>query len=107
MIPSDVQVTEELNEFKENVGFAKVLENKYYVDEAYDKVILNPVYQTSDKLLWKIIDVKVIDGFINGFANYFQRLSFTWRKLQTGVIQDYTAITIAGIAVIILFLIFV
>lgn len=96
-----------LNEFKENVGFAKVLENKYYVDEAYDKVILNPVYQTSDKLLWKIIDVKVIDGFINGFANYFQRLSFTWRKLQTGVIQDYTAITIAGIAVIILFLIFV
>lgn len=29
-------------------GLGKVLENKYYVDEAYDKVIVNPIQKTSE-----------------------------------------------------------
>jgi NADH-quinone oxidoreductase subunit L len=95
-----------IKEFREEKGFSKVLENKYYVDEGYDKAVVQPIYESSDKFLWKIVDMKIIDGFINGTSNYFQRLSLFWRKLQTGVIQDYTAIAVAGIAVIILFLMF-
>lgn len=95
-----------VKEFKESEGFAKVLENKYYIDEAYDKAIVQPIYESSDEFLWKTVDVKIIDGFINGLASTFQKLSYVWRKLQTGIVQDYAAITIAGIAIIVLFLMF-
>lgn len=95
-----------VKEFRKSEGFAKVLENKYYIDEAYDKAIVQPIYESSDEFLWKTVDVKIIDGFINGLAATFQKLSFVWRKMQTGVVQDYAAITIAGIAVIVLFLMF-
>lgn len=90
--------------FEEEKGFGKVLENKYYVDEAYDAVVVEPIRKVSDKFLWRIFDVKIIDGFVNGVANYISRLSIDWRKLQTGIVQDYTAISVAGVVAIMLYL---
>ena len=43
-------------------GFERVLANKYYVDEAYDAAIVQPVVATSRGLLWRGIDVGLIDG---------------------------------------------
>ena len=43
-------------------GFERVLANKYYVDEAYDAAIVNPIVATSRGLLWRGIDVGLIDG---------------------------------------------
>jgi len=88
-------------------GFSKVLENKYYVDEAYDKVIVNPIEKTSEKFLWNIFDVKIIDGAVNGIARYVSNISFDWRRIQTGVIQDYAGISVAGIVLILLYLLIV
>ena len=34
-------------------GFEKVLANKYYVDEAYDDVVVRPVYGLSKTVLWR------------------------------------------------------
>jgi NADH-quinone oxidoreductase subunit L len=48
-------------------GFEKVLANKYYVDEAYDQAIVEPVVATSRNLLWRGIDVGLIDGFTRLF----------------------------------------
>ena len=45
---------------KEEHGFGKVLENKYYVDEAYDAAVVEPIRKVSDKFLWRIFDVKII-----------------------------------------------
>jgi NADH-quinone oxidoreductase subunit L len=47
----------------EEHGFEKVLADKYYVDELYDDVVVQPVLATSRGLLWKGIDVGLIDGF--------------------------------------------
>ncbi|MBS1517699.1 MAG: NADH-quinone oxidoreductase subunit L [Bacteroidetes bacterium] len=91
-------------EFPENKGFNKVLENKYYVDEAYDKVIVEPIQKTSEKFLWNIFDIKIIDGAVNGIARYVSNISFDWRKIQTGVIQDYAGVSVAGIVIILLYL---
>lgn len=93
--------------FEAPQGFSKVLENKYYVDEFYDKAIVNPIEKTSEGFLWKIFDIKIIDGFVNGIARYISRMSFDWRKIQTGVIQDYTTISVAGVVLIILYLLFI
>jgi NADH-quinone oxidoreductase subunit L len=92
--------------FPESRGFGKVLENKYYIDEFYDKAIVNPVLKSSEVFFWKIFDVKIIDGFVNWFSRMFLNLANTWKKLQSGVIQDYTTATVVGIVVIILYLLF-
>jgi len=93
--------------FEPESGIGKVLENKYYVDEAYDTLIVNPIQKTSSNFLWKIFDIKIIDGAVNGIAKYISNISFDWRKLQTGVIQDYTTISVAGVIIIIVYLLFI
>lgn len=93
--------------FEEEKGFGKVLENKYYLDEVYDKAVVDPIFKTSDRLLWKIFDVKFIDGIVNGAANFASRTSIDWKKLQTGVIQDYGTFAVAGVIIIILYFLFV
>ena len=50
------------NEALPEHGFERVLANKYYVDEAYDAAIVNPIVATSRGLLWRGIDVGLIDG---------------------------------------------
>lgn len=94
------------NTFPESKGFAKILENKYYIDEFYDKTVVNPILETSDKFFWKIFDVKIIDGFINSFSRSFTGLADSWKKMQSGVIQDYTTITVIGIVAVILYILF-
>ena len=42
-------------------GFARVLAEKYYVDEAYDAAIVKPVVGVSRGLLWRGVDVGLID----------------------------------------------
>ena len=93
--------------FEEEKGFGKVLENKYYLDEVYDKTVVDPIFKTSNRLLWKIFDVKFIDGIVNGVANFASRTSIDWKKLQTGVIQDYGTFAVAGVIIIILYFLFV
>lgn len=84
-----------------------LLENKLYVDEMYDKVIVNPIEKSSEGFLWKIFDVKIIDGAVNGIARYISNIGFDWRRLQTGIIQDYTTVSVAGVIIILLYLLFI
>ncbi len=93
--------------FKPETGIGKLLENKYYVDEAYDKVIVEPIEKTSEFFLWRIFDVKIIDGFVNAVARFISNTGFDWRRIQTGVIQDYTTISVAGVVIIIIYLLFI
>ena len=83
-------------------GLYKVLQNKYYVDEIYNAVIVMPLRRLSD-LLYKFFDLVIIDGIVNGSGKFFISLSGDWRKAQTGVIQDYAIISVAGIIAIIIF----
>jgi NADH-quinone oxidoreductase subunit L len=92
--------------FVEEKGFGKVLEKKYYLDEIYEASIVKPIEFTSEKFLWNIFDVKIIDGAVNGLANYFGKLSLDWRKLQSGVVQDYATVAIAGVVLILLYILF-
>lgn len=94
-------------EFEEAQGFGKIITNKFYIDEIYERIIVNPIKYISDKFLWNIFDIKIIDNFINGIANYISRLSLDWRRLQTGIIQDYATIAIAGVVVILFYLLLI
>lgn len=78
-------------------GIYNLLWNKYFVDEAYDTLIVNPILNTSRSFLWKIADNKIIDGTVNGVAKIIDIISINIRKLQTGVAQFYALVMVLGI----------
>ncbi|HAP35762.1 MAG TPA: NADH-quinone oxidoreductase subunit L [Bacteroidetes bacterium] len=84
---------------KKYSGLHKLLWNKYFVDETYDALIVNPIKQTSDKFLWKIFDVKVIDNTLNYSAKFVEATASIFRRIQTGVVQSYAVVFVAGILV--------
>lgn len=86
-------------------GIHKLLWNKYYVDEIYDAVVVNPTVKASDKLLWKIFDIGIVDGAVNGVAKLIGVISSYTRRMQVGVTQSYATIFVAGIIIILALLI--
>ncbi|MBI3586047.1 MAG: NADH-quinone oxidoreductase subunit L [Ignavibacteriales bacterium] len=83
----------------------KVLLNKYFVDEVYDKTIVNPTVKISEGFLWKGVDVSVIDGAVNGSAKLVALAAQGIRRIQTGVMQQYATVFVGGIVLIMIWLI--
>jgi NADH-quinone oxidoreductase subunit L len=79
----------------------KLLLNKYYIDETYDALVVGPVVKGSDKLLWRGIDVGVIDWCVNALPRAIGGAGRILRLLQTGVAQSYVFVFIVGVVVII------
>jgi NADH-quinone oxidoreductase subunit L len=80
--------------------------NKYYVDEVYDAVVVTPTVKVSESILWKGVDVSVIDGLVNGSAKLVASVAQGIRRVQTGVAQQYATIFVGGILAILIWLIF-
>jgi NADH-quinone oxidoreductase subunit L len=83
----------------------RVLLNKYYVDELYAKVFVNPLLNLA-LFLWKQFDVLVIDGAANGIASVVQGLGTAIRKTQTGYLRNYALSLIVGAMLIMVYFIF-
>jgi NADH-quinone oxidoreductase subunit L len=72
-------------------GVHRLLLNKYYVDEVYDSTVVQPIRIASEDGLWKIVDVRVIDGAVNGVARLVGSLAGGMRLVQTGSVRAYAA----------------
>jgi NADH-quinone oxidoreductase subunit L len=81
-------------------GFRKMLWNKYYVDEIYNSIFVNSTFKLSESFFWKVFDVKIVDGLVNGTASLIAMISGQLRKIQVGVTQSYAAVFVVGIIVI-------
>ena len=93
-----VRRTELPERIRQRFAFAyRVLFNKYYVDEAYEAAVVSPVVRGSERLLWKKIDVGLIDRLVNGTASLFGAISRTIRVVQTGVAQTYLFVFLLGV----------
>jgi NADH-quinone oxidoreductase subunit L len=80
-------------------GLYNLLLNKYFVDEFYDAAVVTPIVKGSDNFLWRIADVRIIDGVVNGTASLIELISGKIRKIQTGVTQIYAVVMMLGIVV--------
>ena len=80
--------------------------NKYYVDEIYETLIVNPIAAISDSFLWKFVDVKIIDGVVNGTGNFFRGSGRVVRKWQTGFVQNYALSFVVGVVILVFYLLF-
>jgi NADH-quinone oxidoreductase subunit L len=81
-------------------GAHRVLEHKYYVDEIYDAAIVQPIHIVSQEGLWKRLDVRVIDGAVNGVAETVGGMGELLRRLQTGSVRAYAASVFVGVVCI-------
>jgi NADH-quinone oxidoreductase subunit L len=83
-------------------GFERVLANKYYVDEAYDTAIIQPVVDVSRSFLWRGIDAQLIDGvFVNGLASLARGFGWVGSRIQSGSVGTYAWALVAGVVVVI------
>ena len=82
-------------------GPYRFLLNKYYVDELYDAVIVQPLKQLSTTALWRGVDAGLIDGSVNGVGSAVRGTSGTLRRLQTGSIRTYAAALFVGVVAIV------
>jgi NADH-quinone oxidoreductase subunit L len=83
---------------KDVTGIPKLLQNKYYVDEFYDAVFVNPMRKLSDVLF--SFGEFLIDLVVNGTGRLVQFLSGRMRLLQTGETGFYVFAMVLGILVI-------
>ena len=54
-------------------GLYKLVYNKYFVDEIYDAAVVKPTVEGSRAVLWRGVDVAIIDGVVNGVASFNYR----------------------------------
>ncbi len=86
-------------------GIYQLIYHKYFVDEAYDAVVVEPI-KNGSFFLWRIFDDQIIDGAVNGVAALLRQASSGVRRLQTGLVQGY-AIGIVGGAVAVFYILFI
>ena len=81
-------------------GVHRWLLNKYYVDEAYDAAVVQPIRVGSEQALWRGFDVRVIDGAVNGVGAIVAGSANILRLLQTGMVRTYAGSMLIGVVVI-------
>ncbi|NDV69877.1 NADH-quinone oxidoreductase subunit L [Dysgonomonas sp. 25] len=81
-------------EDSKKTGFVKLLYNKYYIDELYDKVIVKPIYALG-KFFNNIIE-KVLSGCVAAFAKITDTVSYPLRGLQNGRLGFYLLCFVVG-----------
>ena len=106
--------------------FYKLSFNKFFIDEIYQKRIINPFLWTCRKVYhfdYHILDQKVIDGFgrlsilgsklaktfddvvidnwiVDGFGRLTMLIGRKLRRLQTGKLQQYLAMAVVGVVIL-------
>jgi NADH-quinone oxidoreductase subunit L len=94
-------------------GFERVLAEKYYVDEVYDAAIVQPVVGVSRGLLWRGVDVGVIDRLTRLFVQskdddaapgavpmggwLTRAVGYLGSQLQSGRVGTYAWVLVVGV----------
>ena len=82
----------------------KISFNKWYFDEIYEAVLVKPT-KSFGNFLWKIIDMKIVDGGPNGAALFCKTMAKKVGQMQTGLIYNYALWMVLGLITILFFLI--
>jgi NADH-quinone oxidoreductase subunit L len=82
-------------------GFWRVVYHKYYVDELYQRVFVNPVVWLSRRVLWQAIDALLVDRLgVGGTARLAEGLGWLGSRLQNGQVAFYVAMFAVGAVLI-------
>ncbi|WP_421994395.1 NADH-quinone oxidoreductase subunit L [Roseococcus sp.] len=79
-------------------GLHRFLLNKWYFDELYDKIFVQPAKRLAVQF-WKVGDTRIIDGMPNGAASLAAGTARGVVRLQTGRVANYAFAMIIGLVV--------
>jgi NADH-quinone oxidoreductase subunit L len=81
--------------------FPRAALNGWYVDHAYDTVVIQPA-KTGSWIAAYVIDARIIDGLVEGIGAGVRRLADRGRLIQTGFVRSYAlAIFLGAVAILI------
>ena len=85
----------------------RVLRDQLYVDALYDRIIVRPLIFVSDRILYRIVDARLIDGLaVNGSAASVRALGSHWlKRIQTGSTQSYVFGMLVGCVAVLAYLV--
>ncbi|MFC4231733.1 NADH-quinone oxidoreductase subunit L [Parasediminibacterium paludis] len=83
----------------EETGLGKILENKWYVDELYNAIIVNPLNEFST-FLKNVVEKSGIDGAVNGVGKLVNYSSRQLRLVQSGQVGAYILMMVLSMIVI-------
>lgn len=86
----------------EITGFAKVLYNKYYIDEIYDAVFVNTINALS-RFFRDYVET-ALSALVFGLGKVTNEISYQGKKLQTGSIGFYLFVFVLGLCSIVTYL---
>jgi NADH-quinone oxidoreductase subunit L len=81
----------------------KASKNKWYVDELYDYIFVQPFSYLCNQAYR--FDQNIIDGTVNGVAAAIKDTALTLQTAQTGVIRSYATLMAIGAAVILIIIV--
>ncbi|MBN1826235.1 MAG: NADH-quinone oxidoreductase subunit L [Candidatus Eisenbacteria bacterium] len=76
----------------------RTIRDKFYVDEVYYLLVVLPLTGISRRLLWRVVDVRFVDGLVNLTGHLTRGASFLVRFAQTGHAQTYGFVILAAVA---------
>ena len=80
-------------------GIGKVVANKWYVDELYDRIIVQPL-QSLATFFNQVIEKNIIDGLVNGVGKAVNYGSRQIRLLQSGQVGTYILLMVVGMLIL-------
>jgi NADH-quinone oxidoreductase subunit L len=83
-------------------GLYTLVYNKYFIDEAYDATVVEPLIEGSRTVLWHGVDAGLIDGTVNGVGRRSRGVGSILRLAQSGNIRSYAAWVVLGSIVLLL-----
>jgi NADH-quinone oxidoreductase subunit L len=84
----------------------RLVYGKYFVDEIYDGAVVRPIVAGSRTVLWRGVDVGLIDGTVDGVGAWSRGLGSALRLIQSGNIRSYAAWVVWGSLVAILAMVY-
>ena len=90
------------HEDSEITGFTKVLYNKYYVDEFYTAIIVNPINSLSNFFRDHI--ETALSAFVFGLGKVTNEIGYQGKKIQNGSVGLYLFVFVLGMCAIISYL---
>jgi NADH-quinone oxidoreductase subunit L len=73
----------------------ETLRNGWYVDRAYDRVVIQPLKALAGLIAFTV-DAKGVDGLVNAVGGGVRRLADRSRIVQTGFVRSYAAVLLVG-----------
>jgi NADH-quinone oxidoreductase subunit L len=80
----------------------RILAGKYFVDEAYERMLGRPLAWVSEHVFLRLSDRILLDGSLNGMAAAAQGVAGVLSRIQTGSLHRYVFLVLAGSVVCLL-----